>query len=159
MDKVGSGSRGNCRRSTAIAAVINVSTTPLATENEKRVAYPTVLIVDDEPAFRAVVSEILQLYGYQVYQANGVDEALTILDNHHLDLILTDLMMPDTDGFVLIRKLRRSPDWADIPIVVVTAKAAPDESAAANAAGANYFLTKPFSALELRQVLGKFLPV
>lgn len=119
---------------------------------------PSILVIDDEPDFCTVVTEILQLYGFHVYSANSVAEALTFLEKTRPDLILTDVMMPETDGLSMIRDLREHPGWADIPAVVLSAKASPEDMAAARTAGANDCLPKPFSVHQLRSVIEAYVP-
>jgi len=112
-----------------------------------------VLVVDDEPAFCFAISEILRLRGHSVEQAHNVSEALVILTGLTPDLILTDIMMPDSDGLSFIRHLRSRPAWAKIPAIAVTAKALQKDRDAARAAGADGYLVKPFSAQELHTVI------
>lgn len=118
----------------------------------------SILVIDDEPDFCSVVTEILQLYGFRVYTAYSVAEALALLEKMRPDLILTDVMMPDTDGLTMIRDLREHPAWSDIPAVVLSAKASPEDLAAARTAGANDCLPKPFSVHQLRSVIETYVP-
>ncbi len=113
----------------------------------------TVLVVDDEPAFCFAMSEILRLSGHEVQQAHSVSEALGILTGLTPDLILTDIMMPGSDGLSFIRYLRSRPTWAHIPTIAVSAKALVQDREAACAAGANGYLAKPFSAQELQAAI------
>jgi CheY-like chemotaxis protein len=73
------------------------------------------------------------------------------------DLILMDLKMPEMDGLSLIDRLRSEQQWQSIPIVVVSARTAREEQQAALDAGANKFLTKPFSSADLLEVLAEFV--
>ncbi len=116
------------------------------------------LVVDDEPSFSGILSEILRSFGYFVHQAHSVPEAIRIIEDERPDLILTDIMMPGIDGLTLVRMLRGDPIWASIPIIVVTAKAQPSEIEATIASGADGYLIKPFSASELREAVKSFLP-
>jgi len=68
-------------------------------------------------------------------------------------VILTDQMMPDVDGLAFVQRLRANPQWADIHVIVVSAKAQQDDIDRALQAGANDYLVKPFSADELRDML------
>lgn len=116
------------------------------------------LVVDDEPSFSGILSEILRSFGYFVHQAHSVPEAIRIIEDERPDLILTDIMMPGIDGLTLVRMLRGDPIWASIPIIVVTAKAQPSEIEATIDSGADGYLIKPFSASELREAVKSFLP-
>jgi two-component system, OmpR family, phosphate regulon response regulator PhoB len=114
---------------------------------------PAVLIVDDEPAFCFAMAEILRINGYVVMQANSVLEALSMLEEALPDLILTDIMMPGSDGLAFIRQLRGRDDWAKIPTIAVSAKAMSQDREAAREAGADGYLAKPFSAQELQETI------
>jgi CheY-like chemotaxis protein len=116
----------------------------------------SVLIVDDEPAFCFAMAEILGLSGHHVQQAHSVSEALGILTGFKPDLILTDIMMPGSDGLAFIRHLRSRSAWQNIPTIAVSAKALLQDRDAAREAGADGYLTKPFSAQELQAAIGAF---
>lgn len=118
----------------------------------------TVLVIDDEPSFCAVVCEILRLCGFDTHQALGARHAMGILEEIRPDLILTDIMMPDVDGLSLLRQLRADPLLYAIPTVVLTARCEPAHLDAAMQAGADGYLKKPFSAQELRDKVRQFLP-
>ena len=116
----------------------------------------SILVVDDERAFCDVVTVILESQGYQVQQAHHANDALGLLDETTPDLILTDMMMPEMDGVGLIKRLRETPKWADIPVVVISAYSEPEVQENAFAAGATGFISKPFSASELRSTVGAY---
>jgi CheY-like chemotaxis protein len=118
----------------------------------------TVLVIDDEPSFCAVVCEILSLYGFRTQQALGARHALGILKELRPDLILTDVMMPDVDGLSLLRLLRSDPSLHGIPTIVITARCEPSHLDAVMEAGADAYLKKPFSANELQEKVHQFLP-
>lgn len=119
----------------------------------------SILVVDDEPAFCVVLSEILRSFGFVVHQAYNAKQALELLDSTTPDLILTDVMMPDIDGLSFVRRLRSEPIWSSIPTIVVSAKAEPKDIEATREAGADGCLVKPFSAQELRQTIHTFLGI
>ena len=81
-----------------------------------------VLVVDDEPDAVDLLTQILQDEGYLVKGTYGGEEALRALEAGPQDIILLDLLMPEMDGFEVIRRVKANPGWKDIPIVVVTAK-------------------------------------
>lgn len=116
----------------------------------------SILVVDDERGFRDVVTVILESQGYQVQQAHHANDALGLLDETTPDLILTDMMMPEMDGVGLIKRLRETPKWANIPVVVISAYSEPEVQENAFAAGATGFISKPFSASELRSTVGAY---
>jgi CheY-like chemotaxis protein len=117
----------------------------------------TILIVDDDVAYCAAMGEILDSAGFRTLSANSVNEALWILTDTTPDVILSDTMMPLTDGASLLRILRKVDRFRDIPIVTVSARAMPSDRAEAFAAGANGFLAKPFAARELLDEIGRHL--
>lgn len=112
-----------------------------------------ILVVDDEPSFCTVLSEILRSFGYMVRHVHTVRHAYELLEERRPDLILTDIMMPDIDGLTFIRQMRADPSSSSIPMIVVSAKSQPEDIAATKEAGADACLVKPFSARELRQVV------
>ena len=115
----------------------------------------TILIVDDEPCFREVVGDILTAEGHRILTASNVEEAFLAIQREKPTVILTDQMMPYVDGLTFIQCLRDNPDWADIRVIVVSAKAQPDDIHRARQAGADDYLIKPFSANELRGILAQ----
>jgi len=119
---------------------------------------PAILVVDDDPTFCAIMSEILKMYQARVFTALSVDEAMTILLYVTPDLVLTDVMMPEVDGLTLVRRIRSGDAPGRVPIIIVSAGVSHREQAAAMQAGADEFLPKPFSITELREVVGSLLP-
>ncbi|MBT9311969.1 response regulator [Leptothoe kymatousa TAU-MAC 1615] len=84
---------------------------------------PTILVVEDDVNAREIMGRFLQRQDWTVDLASNGREALQYLDGTTPDLIVLDLMMPEIDGFEFIQMLRQNPDWQDIPVIVVTAKA------------------------------------
>jgi len=113
----------------------------------------TIIVIDDEHAFCDVVCEILDALGYNTRQAYNAHQAITLLQEITPDLILTDVMMPELDGLTFIRQLRSEPKWSEIPIIIVSAKATKADRDAAEDAGADGYLIKPFSSLELEELI------
>ena len=110
----------------------------------------TVLIVDDTPAIHVMISALLRDDSYQLEHAYFGEEALTKAHAVAPDLILLDVMMPDIDGFEVCRRLRSSPDTADVPIIMLTALTDRASRLQGLAAGADDFVSKPFDQAELR---------
>ena len=117
---------------------------------------PSILVIDDERGFCDVVQVILESQGYQVHKAHHAEAAFGFLNETIPDLILTDLMMPELDGVSLIRRLQETPSWAEIPVVMLTAHDEPEIQENALQAGASGFMGKPFSASELRSMVGAY---
>jgi two-component system response regulator AtoC len=114
-----------------------------------------VLIVDDEPNLRKILSAQLSRDGYDVLTAEDGEQGLQILREHHIDLVVTDLKMPKVDGMALLREaLREDPE---LPVVMITAHGTVDTAVEALKIGAFDYLTKPFDKDEVRQIVAKAL--
>ena len=122
-------------------------------------AFGTVVLVDDEAVLTRVVSEVLESYGLEVHSASDSTEALGLLHKVKPDLLITDIMMPEVDGLMLVRLLRSDPEWASLPVLVVSALASPSDKSDAGTAGASAFLQKPFTKDELRAAVEAFIPL
>ncbi|HLJ61374.1 MAG TPA: response regulator [bacterium] len=107
---------------------------------------PRVLVVDDEEALRRLLRATLAARGYRVFEASSGQGALVTAGAVHSDLVILDLGLPDLDGLDVIRRLR---EWSSTPIVVLSVRDRDDDKVAALDAGADDYLTKPFSTLEL----------
>lgn len=110
----------------------------------------TVLIADDDDSVRDILRQALRMRGYRTEAAKDGIEALNCLIEKHIDVVLLDLLMPNRDGFAVLRELQRrdSPP----PVIFMTGNGAPDVRDEALALGAHAFLRKPF---ELRQLLAE----
>lgn len=106
---------------------------------------PMILCVDDEPTNLKFLMEILK-ESYQVYLAPSGERALVFLAAKKPDLILLDVEMPKMNGYDVIRKIKATPDWADIPIVFLTGLEGRDREQEAFALGAVDYILKPISA-------------
>jgi two-component system KDP operon response regulator KdpE len=105
-----------------------------------------ILIIEDEPAIRSVLRVVLTSAGYMVTEADTGARAQIEARSHKPDLLLLDLGLPDVDGLTVIRNVRA---WSPVPIVVLSARAMEQQKIAALDAGADDYVTKPFSAPEL----------
>ena len=108
---------------------------------------PTILVVDDEPNYLIVLSELLRDENFEVYTAPGTDEAMSIVKEVDLDLVITDMQMPGKDGSVLMHEVKSHNE--DLPVIIITAYAEVEKAVAAMQAGAFSYLAKPFSNDEL----------
>jgi two-component system, OmpR family, KDP operon response regulator KdpE len=107
-----------------------------------------ILIADDEPAMRRLLSTVLSTQGYTITEASSGSSALgTILTYGNVDLLLLDLSLPDCDGLQIIRDLRTA--GSVLPIVVLSSRSDEDAKVAALDLGADDYVTKPFGAREL----------
>lgn len=104
-----------------------------------------VLIVDDEPNILISLEFLMTQAGYETRSAETGEQALVELDAFQPDLILLDVMLPGIDGFEICQRVRQTPAWSHIKIVMLTAKGRDVEVAKGLALGANAYITKPFS--------------
>ncbi len=105
-----------------------------------------ILIIEDEPDIRNVLRVVLAKEGYKLIEAETGSRAEIEARSHKPDLLLVDLGLPDTDGLTVIRHVRA---WSPVPIIVLSARTMEDQKIAALDAGADDYITKPFSAPEL----------
>jgi two-component system KDP operon response regulator KdpE len=105
-----------------------------------------VLVVDDETSIRRYLRAALTAQGLNVYEAADGQEALNAVLAHRPDLIILDLGLPDIDGIEVTRRLR---EWSQTPIIILSVREAEQDKIAALDAGADDYLTKPFSTGEL----------
>ncbi|MEO6181919.1 MAG: response regulator transcription factor [Verrucomicrobiota bacterium] len=110
---------------------------------------PTILVVDDEPDAVELIEFNLKGAGFQVKSAHDGAEALAKARSLLPSLIVLDVMLPEIDGFEICKLLRRDPNTAAIPIIMLTAKAAEIDRVLGLELGADDYLTKPFSPREL----------
>lgn len=107
----------------------------------------TILVVDDEPMARDTLTDLLKSHGYEVVGARGAEEAFDRL--HQADLVLLDAMMPSTDGWTICREIKDRIDPL-LPVIMVTARTAPEDVIRTFEAGADDYVAKPFQVAELR---------
>jgi two-component system, chemotaxis family, chemotaxis protein CheY len=115
-------------------------------------AIARILVVDDSSLVRLYYRNVLEKSGFEVEQAiNGI-EAMEKVLAQPFDLVIVDVNMPRMDGFAFLRSLRRSAaDVATLPALVITTEAGPQDISEARAAGANFYLVKPVSEVDLRR--------
>jgi len=107
---------------------------------------PRILVVDDERAIRRFLRASLTAHGYHIFEAARAQEGLEAAASVRPDLIILDLSLPDSDGIDVTRQLR---EWSRVPIVVLSVRGEDADKIAALDAGADDYLTKPFSPREL----------
>ena len=108
---------------------------------------PTVLVVEDDPPVRNLITTTLEIQNYKFLTAENGIRALTAITSERPDIILLDLGLPDMDGIEIIKKVR---SWSVVPIIVISARSEDSDKIQALDAGADDYLTKPFSTPELR---------
>lgn len=107
---------------------------------------PTILVVEDDGAVRNLISTTLQTHDYKYILATNGETAILEASSHNPDIILLDLGLPDIDGIDIIKKVR---SWSNMPIIVISARSEDTDKIEALDAGADDYLTKPFSVEEL----------
>jgi len=117
----------------------------------------TVLVIEDDPASARLAKLILGSEGYQTVVASDGLQGLKMAQADPPDLILLDLMLPGQDGFEVLHRLRAGPRTADVPVVVVSAKAQATDKQAAAKIGADAYLTKPYRRTELLPLIRSVL--
>jgi len=119
---------------------------------------PVVLIVDDDERVREYVRVNLEMEGYSVREAGSADEGLEVLEEVSPDLVLLDVMMPEVDGWEMLRRVRERHGIDSIPVVMFSGKV--DEGIAGEAAarGAQGFVGKPFDPQQLIEHAKQLLP-
>jgi two-component system chemotaxis response regulator CheY len=117
-----------------------------------------ILVVDDSSAARALVAAVLtEAPDLQVERVSTGLEAIKLLSTTQIDLVLTDIHMPEINGLELIRFIKETEHLRGIPIVIVSTEAAEQDRLRALSLGAQDYLAKPFTAEQLRRVINKHL--
>jgi two-component system, chemotaxis family, chemotaxis protein CheY len=117
----------------------------------------TILSVDDSASIRQLITFTLQKEGYAVVEAVDGRDALGKVKASAVDMVLTDLNMPNMDGIELIRELRSKPEFKFIPIVMLTTESATGKKEAGRNAGATGWIVKPFKPEQLIAVIKRLL--
>lgn len=107
----------------------------------------TLLVVDDEPFLRDAVASSLRFLGFEVSTADNGKDTLRLVRTSNFDLVVLDVMLPDIDGFEVVRRLRR--DGFRVPVIFVTARDAQGDKVAGLTIGGDDYITKPFGLEEL----------
>lgn len=118
----------------------------------------TILTVDDSATMRNMISFTLKSAGHEVVQAADGQEALKLIQSRPINLMITDVNMPNMDGISLIRHVRLLPGYQSTPILLLTTESDPEKKAAGRAAGATGWIVKPFQQEQLLAVVAKVLP-
>ncbi|MET9393615.1 HAMP domain-containing protein [Streptomyces sp. NPDC006624] len=119
----------------------------------------TVLVVDDDARNLFALSGILELHGFRVLHAeNGRRGIETLVNNPDVAIVLMDVMMPEMDGYTATAEIRKMPQYAQLPIIAVTAKAMPGDRDKSLASGASDYVTKPVDTRDLIACVRRWLP-
>lgn len=110
---------------------------------------PRILIVEDHPLIAELVETRLRIEGMQPVKCPGGREALSLVGAERFDLVILDIMMPDVDGYEVLRHIRATSSTATLPVIFLTAKSTPADIEKGLSLGANHYITKPFSGQDL----------
>ncbi len=112
-----------------------------------------IITVDDSSTMRRIIKNTLKRIGYgdEILEAENGKEALEILENTDVDLIITDWNMPVMDGLTFVKKIRANKKFDDVPIIMVTTEAAKEDIITALKAGVNNYIVKPFTPQVLKE--------
>ncbi len=119
-----------------------------------------VLVVDDSAAIRKILQRVLRQTGLairSIHEAGNGQEALDVLSNHLVDLVLTDINMPKMDGIQLLATLKASPRWRAVPVVMITTEGGETKVSQAVQLGAAGYVRKPFTADQIKEKLTRIL--
>jgi two-component system chemotaxis response regulator CheY len=117
-----------------------------------------ILITEDSPTMRSLlISTIETLDGYEIVEAASGFEALRLLPREKVDLIITDINMPDINGLELISYVKNNPNYRDIPLFIISTESSEKDMERGLALGANEYLTKPFNPLKLQELILRYI--
>jgi len=115
-----------------------------------------ILVVDDSAAIRKILQRVLRQTGMAIraiHEAGDGQEALALLADHPVHLVLTDINMPKMDGLQLLASLKASPQWRNTPVVMITTEGGETKVAEAVKLGAAGYVRKPFTADQIKEKL------
>jgi len=119
----------------------------------------SILVVDDDPLIRTLIEHKLRQRGFEVTSAESGEEGLRQAAAKRPDLIVLDAMMPELDGFEVLRRLKQDAGTAGIPVIMLTARKQERDIVAALSSGARDYLVKPFMPEELIMRIRNLLPI
>lgn len=121
-----------------------------------------ILIVDDSEVMRSVISRVVKLSGFDVgavYEADNGENALKILDSNWVDIVLSDINMPVMDGVELLKRIKESDVFSDVPVVIISTEGRSNRIEDIMEIGASGYITKPFKPEDIRDILCESLGV
>lgn len=117
----------------------------------------TILIAEDSASVRKFITLALKIQGYKVISTQDGMEALEKLPKEKIDLLITDLNMPNIDGLKLIRTIRQDSEYKDLPIIILSSLSKDEDINLGLDAGANSYLIKPFNTKRIQYEVAKYL--
>jgi CheY-like chemotaxis protein len=117
-----------------------------------------VLLLEDNPDMLSMLTQVLEWGGYDVIKGRDGAEGIALLQEADPlpSVIISDLSMPEMDGFELLQQVRATPQWAEIPFVIMSAHSSADDRRDALERGADEFLVKPFNLEDFQKVLRRW---
>ena len=112
-------------------------------------SFARIMVVDDDPDTVTILAHYLRREGFATLEALSGKQCLAMVAEHQVDVILLDLMMPEMDGFEVVRALKNNPTTADIPVIMITARDDIDARAEGMRVGVSDFLAKPVFRMQL----------
>jgi len=116
-----------------------------------------ILVAEDSSSVRKFITFALKLVGYEVIPTEDGMMALEELPKNKIDMLITDLNMPNVDGIRLIKTIREDPMYKDLPIIILSSLSAEEDIKTGLDAGANSYLIKPFNAKRIQYEISKYL--
>ena len=117
----------------------------------------SILIVEDQEDNRQILRDLLSSTDYEMVEAENGQEALDAVARKRPDLILMDIQLPVMDGYEATRRIKATPEWQSIPVIVVTSYALSGDAEKARAAGCDDYVTKPYSPRQLLAKIREYL--
>jgi DNA-binding NarL/FixJ family response regulator len=116
-----------------------------------------ILVVDDDLGTRLSIGDYLELSGYSVIMADDGQEALSMVEKNHPDLMVTDIVMPRMNGYELVRRVRQQAEFRLLPVILLTARTKTQERILGYQSGCDLYLPKPFELEELAAAIRNLL--
>ena len=117
-----------------------------------------ILVVEDQEDNRQILRDLLASAGYDMTEAENGEDAIASVKAQRPDLILMDIQLPILDGYEATRRIKADPQFANIPIIVVTSYALSGDESKARDAGCDAYVTKPYSPRQLLATIKEYLP-
>jgi len=118
---------------------------------------PRILVIDDSPTMLYMVTEMIAQGGHETITASNGEQAICMAVNQQPDLVLLDVILPKLNGYEVCRQLKSTPQTADIPVVMITSKSKDKDRKWGIEQGADDYITKPFDADDLLDVIERFV--
>ena len=127
------------------------------TDSHSPVSKRTITVVDDNPEIVTLVRAILEQEGFNVRCANSGQQLFAGLEKEKPDLIILDVMMPVMDGLAVLARLKDAPETSSIPVILLTVLEQHEDVLAGYKTGADYYMTKPFTRIQLITGINRLL--